>query len=120
MESGRLHTVQTHSALILLAEPLNQPLPDAPASPILARAGRRFDFMRGGQAVGGVNAQTLEAGRGRRCAGVIDTDVSFEHGVHARGDALASVILSRSWRQKLQRFRRLLSLKRFTVSSAVN
>ena len=43
-----------------LGEPLDHPLSNASASPVLPRDGWRLDFLRGGQTVGCVNAQTLE------------------------------------------------------------
>jgi hypothetical protein len=65
-------------------EPFNQPLGNAPTSPVFARAGRRLDFLWGGQSVGRVNAQTFETRLGCLGAGVIDTDIAFECGVRAR------------------------------------
>jgi len=52
------------------------------ASPILPRAGRRLDFVRGSQTVGLVNAHTLEARLERLRAGVVHADVPFECRVH--------------------------------------
>ena len=44
-------------------ESLDQPLSDAPTSPIFARTQWRSDFLRGGQTVGCIDAQTLKAKR---------------------------------------------------------
>jgi len=66
-------------------EPLNQPLGNAPPSPILPRARRWLDFLRGSQTVGFANAQSLWARLGRLCARIVDADVAFECGVHHSG-----------------------------------
>jgi len=60
----------------------NQPPSNALASPILAWTGWRLDLLRGGRAVGCVNAQALKARRGRLSARIIDADVPFECGGH--------------------------------------
>jgi hypothetical protein len=61
-----------------LGELFNQPLSNAPAGPIYARTWRRLNFLRRGQSVGLVNAQTLEARSRRLCTRIVDADVPFE------------------------------------------
>jgi len=63
-------------ASVSFGEPFNQPLSNAPATPVFARAGRRLDFLWGGQAVGCVDTQPLQARLGRFCR--------FQYGVRMR------------------------------------
>src|SRR5271155_3647534 len=66
-------------------EPLDQPFGNAPASPVFARTAWRHDFLRSGQAVVRVNAQTLETRLGCLCTRIVDAEVAFERWVHERG-----------------------------------
>jgi len=65
-----------------LGEPCNQPFGDSSACPLFAWTRGRQDFVRGIHAIGGVDAQTLEARRGRLSVGIVDADVTVEIGSH--------------------------------------
>jgi hypothetical protein len=66
-----------------MALEVNQPLGDAPARPIFARARRWFNFHRPNQAISLVNAQALVARLRRLCAGIVDADIASKGVAHA-------------------------------------
>ena len=59
----------------IFGQAVSQPLGDAPARPVLARARWREHFLCCGSAVGAVDAQPLQAGLRCLGTGIVDADV---------------------------------------------
>jgi len=89
-EGEREGMVNADDGRCVRREFLAEPLGEAASSPIPAWAGRRLNLFRVAIALGSVDTDAFATGFGGLRAGVIDSDVTFEFGLHTHSSFSAS------------------------------